>query len=174
MKVPPITTARLRLDPLLPETIEALLADELQTASKLQGIAIPEDVASGLDHFFLRVQLDRMRTNPEGRGWCARLMVDLEDGSLVGNCGFHGPPEDVGRAEIGYTVLEQHRRRGLATEAARALLDYAATHGAAQVFASAARDNVPSLRVIEKLGFHQTGTQIDEIDGEELVFEVDL
>jgi RimJ/RimL family protein N-acetyltransferase len=174
MKVPPITTKRLRLEPLLPETVEALLAGDASTASELQGVDIPEEVAAGLDHFFLRIQLDRMRTNPDGRGWCARLMVDRNDGSLVGNCGFHGPPQDVGRAEIGYTVLERCRNRGFATEAARALLDYAATHGTARVFASAAPHNEPSLRVIEKLGFHKTGTQIDEIDGEELVFEVDV
>jgi RimJ/RimL family protein N-acetyltransferase len=35
-------------------------------------------------------------------------------------------------------------------------------------------DNAPSLAVLEKLGFRQTGVQIDESDDEELVFELDL
>jgi RimJ/RimL family protein N-acetyltransferase len=172
MTVPAITTERLRLEPLVPEAIEALLAGDASTASRLQGIEIPELVAAGLDPGFLRIQLDRMRANPDGRGWCARLIVDRDEGRLLGHCGFHGPPEDVGRAEIGYSVFEPTRNRGLATEAARALLDYARDHGADRVFASTSPDNAASQRVIEKLGFVQTGTQIDEIDGEELVFEV--
>jgi len=33
-------------------------------------------------------------------------------------------------------------------------------------------DNEPSLNLVRKLGFAQTGSQIDEIDGLELVFEL--
>jgi hypothetical protein len=33
---------------------------------------------------------------------------------------------------------------------------------------------VASLAVVERLGFRRTGTQIDEIDGEEWVFELSL
>ena len=39
--------------------------------------------------------------------------------------------------------------------------------------ASVAPDNVPSLAVVAKFGFRQVGVQIDDIDGEELVFELD-
>jgi RimJ/RimL family protein N-acetyltransferase len=35
-------------------------------------------------------------------------------------------------------------------------------------------DNLASLAVVEKLGFRQTGVQVDEIDGEEGVFELAL
>jgi RimJ/RimL family protein N-acetyltransferase len=34
--------------------------------------------------------------------------------------------------------------------------------------------NAASLAVVEKLGFRQTGVQIDDIDGEEGVFELTL
>ena len=33
--------------------------------------------------------------------------------------------------------------------------------------------NEPSLNLVRKLGFAQTGMQVDDIDGEELVFETD-
>jgi RimJ/RimL family protein N-acetyltransferase len=39
--------------------------------------------------------------------------------------------------------------------------------------ASVAPDNVASLAIIGRLGFRQTGIQIDDVDGEELVFELD-
>jgi RimJ/RimL family protein N-acetyltransferase len=35
-----------------------------------------------------------------------------------------------------------------------------------------APSNPPSLAVVRKVGFVQTGVQMDEIDGEELVFEI--
>ena len=39
--------------------------------------------------------------------------------------------------------------------------------------ASATPDNEPSLAIIRKLGFRQTGEAIDEEDGLELVFELE-
>jgi RimJ/RimL family protein N-acetyltransferase len=39
------------------------------------------------------------------------------------------------------------------------------------VIASVSPENAPSLAVIRKLGFEQTGEQWDEEDGLELVFE---
>lgn len=44
--------------------------------------------------------------------------------------------------------------------------------GETRVFASVSPLNAPSLAVVRKLGFVQTGVQVDEIDGVELVFEV--
>ena len=56
----------------------------------------------------------------------------------------------------------------------RALLDWAAVeHGVNRFRASVAPDNLPSLAVVAKFGFRQVGVQIDDIDGEELVFELD-
>jgi RimJ/RimL family protein N-acetyltransferase len=40
------------------------------------------------------------------------------------------------------------------------------------VFASVAPANLASLAVVHKVGFVQAGVQMDEIDGEQLVFEV--
>jgi len=135
---------------------------------------MPGEFFEPADDFFLKIQLDRMTSRPAGRGWCARVVVREEDDVVVGHCGFHGPPGDVGRAEIGYTILPPHRRRGYATEAAKGLIDWARAQGETVVFASVSPDNAASLAVVEKLGFRQTGVQIDEVDGEEGVFELGL
>ena len=61
----------------------------------------------------------------------------------------------------------------LAERAVRALFDWAAReHGIRLFRASVGPNNQPSLGLIRKLGFVQTGVQWDEIDGEELVFEL--
>jgi RimJ/RimL family protein N-acetyltransferase len=44
--------------------------------------------------------------------------------------------------------------------------------GGDALFASVAPGNLPSLAVVRRFGFVQTGVQIDEIVGEELVFEI--
>jgi RimJ/RimL family protein N-acetyltransferase len=96
---------------------------------------------------------------------------------MVGHAGFHGPPGINGldapdAVEVGYTVFPEHRGRGYAQEAVRALMDWAGTeHGMRRFIASVAPDNEPSLAIVRKLGFSQTGEQWDDEDGLELVFE---
>ena len=67
-----------------------------------------------------------------------------------------------------------YRRRGVATEAVRSLFDWAAReHGVRRFRAAIAPDNVASLAVVARFGFHAAGVQLDDIDGTELVFELD-
>jgi RimJ/RimL family protein N-acetyltransferase len=92
---------------------------------------------------------------------------------MVGHIGFHGPPQTIGRAELGYSVVPDHRRRGYAIESARAMMDWAALeHETRSFFVSIAPDNAPSLALATKLGFARVGEQIDEEDGLEYVFEL--
>ncbi len=169
-----IRTERLSLVLLHEAALEALARRDHREACRLQGVDLPAEFPAldGSDDFFLKVQLERLRANPDLRAWCARLMVRRSDGAVAGHCGFHGPPRAVGRAEIGYTVFPAHRGQGLATEAAAALVAWAWERGEMTVFASVAPANLASLAVVRKVGFVQTGVQMDEIDGQELVFEV--
>ncbi len=112
-----------------------------------------------------------MEGTPERRDWMVRLMVSRSS-QVIGHCGFHGPPDIIGRAEIGYTVFEPFRGNGLAKDAATALVRWAFDQGEAEVYASVAPHNAPSLAVINSLGFKQVGTQEDEVDGLELVFAI--
>ncbi len=170
----PIRTERLSLVLLREAALAALTRRDRAAAARLQGLALPAEFPApdGSDDFFLEVQLKRMRADPHLRAWCARLMVRRSDGVVVGHCGFHGPPVAVGRTEIGYTVFPAYRGVGLATEAAAALVAWAWERGEMTVFAAVAPANLPSLAVVRKVGFVQTSVQIDEIDGQELVFEV--
>lgn len=170
----PVLTSRLRLEPLRPETVVALIDGDGDGVRRAQGRDLPDYFFDPSRQGFLTIQLDRMTARPAARGWCVRAIVREGDGAVIGDCGFHGPPEDVGRAEIGYMILPPYRRQGYATEAARGLVDFARTEGETVVFASVAPDNAASLAVVAKLGFRQTGVQNDEVDGEERVFELKL
>ncbi len=102
----------------------------------------------------------------------ARIMKS-RDAEVIGHCGFHGPPDILGRAEIGYTVFASHRGQGYAKEAAAALVRWAFEQGETKVYASVSPSNAASLGVVRSLGFRQVGTQEDDVDGLELVFAIE-
>ncbi|MFJ9541689.1 GNAT family N-acetyltransferase [Streptomyces sp. NPDC101225] len=95
-------------------------------------------------------------------------LVRREDGRAVGGMGFHGRPDEEGRTEIGYDLAENARGNGYATEALRALSDWAfARDDVRSLFATIDRANRPSQAVVTRAGFRQVSE-----DGEGLAFEL--
>lgn len=91
------------------------------------------------------------------------LIVERSTSTVVGDIGFHGPPGVEGTVEIGYSIVPTRRNRGYATEAARALIDWARTQPrVSRIVASCAPDNAASIRTLERLRFVRDG----ERDGE--------
>jgi len=83
------------------------------------------------------------------------LGVVLRDsGTLIGDCGLVWQEvEGVEEPEIGYHVHREHQGRGYATEAARAVRDYAfGTLGCDHVISMIRPENLASRRVAEKNG----------------------
>ncbi|MFE7467238.1 GNAT family N-acetyltransferase [Streptomyces sp. NPDC057499] len=80
------------------------------------------------------------------------LRTVVEDGTVVGNAGVYGPPDD---RQVTYWIDRARWGRGLATAALSALLDAVAER---PLHARAAADNTGSRRVLEKCGFTVTGT----------------
>jgi len=80
------------------------------------------------------------------------LRTILSDGHVVGYVGKF--EERVGKPEVTYWIGREYWGRGIATNALSAFLDQLKPR---PVFARAARDNAPSLRVLEKCGFRLVG-----------------
>jgi ribosomal-protein-alanine N-acetyltransferase len=121
-----------------------------------------------------RMRREQIREDPSATAWLLRAIVLRDERKVIGYVNFHGPPSPEGWAEIGYEILPAYRRRGIATETARAMFDWAhSQHGVTRFRASIGPANTASLGMIRKLGFTRTGVQWDEIDGEEIVFERD-
>ena len=172
--VPSVYTERLELASMSVPFMHALVARDLAAAEREIGAHVPAWLPDQLDDF-LQYRLAQLEVDPSIREWLGRAML-LTDGAgnrrVVGTIGFHGPPDAQGRAEIGYSVDPVYRRQGLAREAIRALFDWAGeAHGIRRFIASISPTNEPSLRLAAGFGFVQVGTQVDDIDGLELVFE---
>ena len=89
-----------------------------------------------------------------GHAWA----IDI-DGEAVGGCGVN---PDSGAfscsAEFGYWLGEPFWGRGIVTEVAGALADFALNlHGITRVYATVHAHNTPSMRVLEKNGFTREG-----------------
>jgi RimJ/RimL family protein N-acetyltransferase len=77
----------------------------------------------------------------------------------------HGPdqPDDPGVADLGYRLLRRWWRRGLATEASRALVEHAfTTVGVRRVIAQTMAVNAPSRGVMTSLGMAYVRTYFPE------------
>lgn len=173
--VPAIRTERFELVSMSLRFMRFLQAHDLPAAAAELGAAIPPSLPDQLDAF-LQFRIADLTEDPAAQPWLGRAIVieDVAGRHVIGTVGFHSPPDDDGRVEVGYRVEPAYRRRGVATEVVRALFDWAAReHGVTRFRASTAPDNVISQAVLAKFGFRQVGTQMDDIDGLELVFERD-
>jgi RimJ/RimL family protein N-acetyltransferase len=101
--------------------------------------------------------------------WGVFVLVRSEDGRAVGGIGFHGPPDEDGRVEVGYDLAEAARGNGYATEGLRALSAWALDRdGVTSVFARTEPENTASQAVIARAGFVRVaGEDAEDAEGAE-------
>jgi len=96
-----------------------------------------------------------------GKPWNMYYIVLRAPRTVVGTCGYKGPPDIRGCVEVGYSVVQGFRDSGIATEAVAKLIGTAFEQGATEVAAETYPSLVPSLRVMEKCGMTFTGAGSD-------------
>jgi RimJ/RimL family protein N-acetyltransferase len=99
-------------------------------------------------------------THSTGRDTSVHMMMfDRASGRIVGSIGVFHADWEVRSAEIGYGVRGDERGKGFATEALAGVAQWLLTEGGMQrAWLTANTDNVASVRVAEKAGFHREGT----------------
>ena len=163
--------------PFAPRVITAILAGDFAAASAAMRCGIGSEFGHDADVFAYR--LKQLEEDATLAPWSIRAVVRAETGVAVGHAGLHGRAgtnslEDPAGVEVGYTILEAHRRQGFAEEAARGLFAWAATQpGVKRGIVSIAPSNEPSLRFAAKLGMRYL-TAVWDDDGPEHVFWNDL
>lgn len=148
-----------------------LLSGDRQTFEKSVGFPACEDWPNEdlLDvvDFFLE---DRLR-NPTLEDW-SFLILDLAAGNIVGEIGAKSTPNHVGEVEVGYGVARSQRGRNLASESLALFIAFAfANPKVTAVTAETLKDNLPSIRVLEKTGFSTWGEK-DSEDGPLLLWSL--
>jgi RimJ/RimL family protein N-acetyltransferase len=110
-------------------------------------------------------EIDNAIARAAENGFHFRAAELKADGTLVGLIGVGVIPEVTREAipghppvEIGWVLGEQHWGQGLAPEGAAAWLEYAWSLGLPEIVAFTARLNLPSQRVMQKLGMRHDPT----------------
>ena len=154
------------------DSMLALLAGDLAGASAEAGVRLTDYFIGDSSIWLWQIRVDQIRRDPESAHWVARAVVDEESGLVIGHAGYHGPPDENGMVEVGYSVDPRYRRRGHAREMLAELIRRAQSEPQVRIVrASISPDNVASLATIAGFGFIPVGEQWDADDGRELLFE---
>lgn len=113
----------------------------------------------GLKHH-IKLHINQLKQDPTVKGWGVWFVVNKEQGKVIGDIGFKGKPDEGKVVEIGYGMLPAFQNKGYATEAVTGLIKWAFSSGKVQkVTAECSKTNVPSIKVLEKLGMKQISVQ---------------
>ena len=118
--------------------------------------------------------LARIRTATSPDPWTHGFAImHRASGATIGSCGYKGPPDVDQTVEIAYGIDPAYQGRGYATEAARALVEYAMGNDQVRVVRAHTRpDGKTSMRVLGKLRFRCVGEVVDPEDGLVLRWEL--
>ncbi len=94
------------------------------------------------------------------------FIIEKTTGTVIGSAGFKGPPDGEGMVEIAYGIVPMRQGQGFATEAAGALLQFAAADPRVRLLrAHTLPEANASTHVLRKCGFVHIGDVVDPEDG---------
>lgn len=153
--------------------LEALSNGDLKAANELSPLTLTPYLISKECRGVWKRRRDQVKADPGDGAWVTRFLIDSENGAVVGRAGFHGPPDEAGMVEIGYSIDPLYRRQGHARAALRILLEVAASDPHVNVVRASVRpDNLASRALIDRHGFRVVGEQWDDEDGLEVILEI--
>jgi [ribosomal protein S5]-alanine N-acetyltransferase len=147
-----LTTPRLRLRRLRPSDEPQLIS--LDSDPEVMRFVGSPPGPRTLDETVARAR-QRIAADHGGAGW---WVIEGRDDGVFHGLGLLVPMPDGGDIEVGYRLGRRSWGRGIATEAAAALVEYALGELALpRLVAVAYAENAESRRVLEKLGFTLDG-----------------
>jgi [ribosomal protein S5]-alanine N-acetyltransferase len=155
-----LITERLRLVPITVPLVEAVLEGDRARAEQLLRADCPLAWPNrALIERAFYASLDAIRKDPYVRLWGDRVMITRQGPPrVVGSVVFHGAPDASGAVEIAYGVEEDSQRRGFATEATRASVDWALSEPAVlAVRAATPTWHIASQKVLLACGLVRVG-----------------
>lgn len=157
MEAPILETKRLVLRPFVDEDAEGFVREISGDPEVMK--TLPEDPRTKDEQLACALHYIEIYISPWPRfgygGWavCSRTTEISSPGALLGFCGFERPQIDNEGPELGFGIGRSHWRKGIATEAVRAAIDWFFTSGRhSRCHAAIAPWNKASGRILEKIG----------------------
>lgn len=159
-----IETERLQLIACSKMHLNALIQSE-QALAELLGVELAENWLVFPEA--APYALEMLEKNPQVLRWGMHLFIHKAENKIIGNGGFKGLADENGMVEIGYAISPQFENQGLATEAARGMIDYAFSwSNVKMVDAHTLAEENASVRVLQKCGMTRIAEKHDAEDGD--------
>ena len=153
---------------------DALARGDLAAVNAVSPVPLSEYFTSPDWTGVWKIRSEQVEEDPASAAWVTGVIWDEQRQVAVGRAGYHGPPDEWGMVEVGYSVVPAYRRRGYARAALEAMLARAAREpGVTTVRATISPDNTASYNLVSQYGFARVGEQWDDEDGLEIIYEVD-
>jgi len=100
--------------------------------------------------------IQKLKSIVDHKGFTSYLLVKKDDHTVIGDVGFKTPPNEAGEIDIGYGLISSERKKGYATEAVNALIDWAFEQKDVKVITADCKiDHEASINVLKKSGAKQ-------------------
>lgn len=147
-----LETERLLVRPIQPPDAKAVFKYRSNKQVNQYQSFIPESVEE-VDHFIAHKVSAQI--NVPGT-WIQLVVIEKEQGQLIGDIGVHFHAWDALQSEIGYTFDCLYHGKGYATEALKQIINALfGPLGKERVTASVHPRNLPSIKLMERLGFRK-------------------
>jgi [ribosomal protein S5]-alanine N-acetyltransferase len=158
---PTLHTARLTLRPFaLADAVSVRqLAGDIRVAEPTA--AIPHPYPEGAAQAWIAAHADTF----ESKKGVVFAITDSVSGELLGAIDLHDMSERDARCELGYWIAHAHWSKGVCSEAAKVLIQYAhSSLGITRVVCRCLARNVGSARVMEKAGLLREGHLVKHVN----------
>ncbi|HOH98213.1 MAG TPA: GNAT family N-acetyltransferase [Candidatus Cloacimonadota bacterium] len=108
------------------------------------------------------IDLIKFYSVPEPRNQHRWILVLKDEGIKIGTIGYHSWDHECRKAEIGYDLKEEYTGYGYMSEALNMVLSFGRNcMKIEELCAVIYVENLASIKIAERNGFHQTGTRYD-------------
>lgn len=150
---PVLETARIRLRPFEPRDLDDLYALESDIEMMRYGSHVPWTQRAQAEAKMAEI------LHPERMATACEWVIALGGADrMIGDCVLFSINATHARCEVGYSLASAHQGRGLALEAVRCALVWAfGPLGMMRIEADVDPRNLPSCRLLDRLGFKREG-----------------
>lgn len=151
-----LETEKLKLIPLDANNLRYSIEDRQKMEWNL-GVKITDTELEKPLSEAMRTSLEMVLENKKDYLWFTSWEIVLKkENRIIGGLCFKGCPDEKGRVEIGYGMQDEYKCKGYMTEAVKELIDWAFRFNhVTEVIAETEKDNLPSHRVLEKIGMEK-------------------
>lgn len=173
--IEPLHTARLTLIAATASLARAAVSDHPRLARDL-GAMVPSTWPPPTLADVQEMIALSLEANPSAAGWLswfiiAREVPGVDQPTLVGTAGagsLTGPPVPGQPIHFGYGILDEFHRRGIASEAAMALVHWAIRQPEVHALrATTFERHIASVKILERCGFSCTGVAAEDPEAPE-------